>query len=341
MTKKREDETCVEVCENIKDSEKKIERNFKKWFSNYWAVAAVVLAVLLIIVLVFPRSGSGGIGAKEAGEKVIKFVTDNGGQATVISTSEENGLYKIVLSLQGQQLPVYVTKDGKSLMPNVIPLDAVAQNAANQQTGQQAAQEVPKTDKPKVEAFVFSYCPYGLQFEKALAPVYNLLKSKVDMNVVFIGAMHGEYEKQESLRQLCIQKNYGKDKLWTYLNKFMVDSAIGSCSSNEACSKPLVEAIMKGLSIDVAKINACMPADGLTLYNADGARAQALGIGGSPTFVINGVEVSVGRTPDAIKKVVCDAFTTSPAECSQTLSTSAMSAGFGASAGASTGASCG
>ena len=340
MVKKSEDETCVEVCENIKDSEKKLERNLKKWFSNYWAVATVVLAILLIVVLIFPRGSTGGIGVKATADKIIKFVEANGGQATIVRTGEENGLYKITLSLQGQELPVYATKDGKFLMPNIIPLDAgVQQNS--QTSSQQTAKEVPKSDKPKVEAFVFSYCPYGLQFEKALAPVYTLLKNKADINLVFIGAMHGEYEKQESLRQLCIQKNYGKDKLWTYLNKFMVDSAIGSCSSNEACSKPLVEAIMKGLSIDVAKINACMPADGFTLYNADGARAQALGIGGSPTFVINGVEVSVGRTPDAIKKVVCDAFTTSPAECSQTLSTSAMSAGFGASAGASTGASCG
>jgi len=336
MVKEKKEETCNEICEEIKDSEKNFKKEFKKFIKNYWAVATVVLAILLIVVLVFPSSGS-GIGEKAAGEKVVKFVEDNGGQASVISTSEENGLYKITLSIQGQELPVYVTKDGKSLMPNVIPLDEVAQT--DSQT-QQAAQEVPKTDKPKVEAFVFSYCPYGLQFEKALAPVYDSLKNKADINIVFIGAMHGEYEKQESLRQLCIQKTYGKDKLWAYLNKFMIDTKIGACSSDQTCSKPLVEALMTSLGIDVAKINSCMPVDGVKLYDADGARASELGIGGSPTFVINGVEVSVGRTPAAIQKAVCAAFTTAPAECSQILSTSAATAGFGGGTGTSTGASC-
>jgi len=321
-----------------KKENKKSDFDFKKLMHNYWAISTVVLAVLLIIVLVFPR-GTSGVGTTAAAEKVINFVEENGGEATLVSTGEENGLYKITISIQGQAMPVYVTKDGKYLMPNAIPLELdIDANNANPSNTQPI--DVPKSDKPIVEAFVFSYCPYGLQFEKALAPVYGLLKNKADINLVTIGAMHGEYEKQESLRQLCIQKNYGKDKLWAYLDKFMVDTAVGACSSNEACSKPLVEVIMTSLGIDKAKINACMPTDGLTLYDTDGVRAQALGISGSPTFVINGVEVSVGRTPDAIKTAICNAFNTAPSECSGNLSTSAATAGFGTGVGTSTGASC-
>jgi hypothetical protein len=241
---------------------------------------------------------------------------------------------------KGQEIPVYITRDGKYFVQGATEI-AAASGQATADSSASTPADVPKTDKPKVEAFVFSYCPYGLQFEKALSPVYDLLKSKADINVVYIGAMHGEYEKVESLRQLCIQKNYEKDTFWKYLNKFTADTAIGSCGNDMNCSKPLAENIMKSLSIDVAKINTCMQDEAQALYDADGARAQELGISGSPTFVINGVEAQVGRTPAAIEAAICNAFTTAPSECSQNLSSSAASAGFGASAGSSSGASCG
>jgi hypothetical protein len=256
-------------------------------------------------------------------------------------------LYEATVVYQGQEIPIYMTKAGDYIVYQAEKTsdaqNASAASAASNSDTQtpETPTEVVKSDKPVVEAFVFSYCPYGLQFEKAFLPAYNLLKAKADMKLVFIGAMHGEYEKVESFRQLCIQKEYGTDKLMAYLDKFVVDTAIGACSSDVNCSKPLTEKIMAGLSIDAAKINSCMDKDAQALYDADGARASSLGISGSPTFVINGAEVQVSRTADSIKKAVCDAFNTAPSECSQNLSTSSMTAGFGASAGASTGASCG
>ncbi len=170
-----------------------------------------------------------------------------------------------------------------------------------------------------------------MQFEKALVPVYNLFKDKADINVVAIGAMHGPFEKTESLRQLCIQENYGKDKLWAYLDKFIVNTAIGDCQGDDACLNPVLSPIMASLSIDKGKIDSCMTSNAESLYNADGARANSLGVSGSPTFVINGVESQVSRTPEAIKTAICNAFTDSskPSECSQILSTTPATPGFG------------
>jgi hypothetical protein len=63
-----------------------------------------------------------------------------------------NGLYLVNLSIQGQNMAVYVTKDGKNLIPTMIPMDGPLANPASQ--GQAAApQEVPKSAKPVVEAF--------------------------------------------------------------------------------------------------------------------------------------------------------------------------------------------
>jgi hypothetical protein len=190
--------------------------------------------------------------------------------------------------------------------------------------------------------WVFSYCPYGTQTEKGFIPVYNLLKSKANLNIKFIGAMHGQYEETESLRQLCVQKLYGQDKFMSYISQFDANSTIGSCSSNTACSKPLAEKIISSLGMDVSKINSCMTTDAPALYDAQTAEAARLGISGSPTLVVNGVETQSGRSPAAILSTVCSAFNNAPSECSQTLSSATPSAGFGTSSGSSAGsASCG
>lgn len=343
-----------ETHEKVEGSEvKKIEHREKKGSTltdtirkNPWVLATVVLAIVTLILLIGDFSGgitgaAVGVAPKTDVEtKVMDFVKSQvDGNVSLVSTQMVSGLYEVTISLDGREIPLYVTADGKNLVQGVTPLDALIQQAENQSTT--APAEVPKSDKPIVEAFVFSYCPYGLQFEKALSPVYTLLKTKADINIVYIGAMHGDYERVESLRQLCIQKNYGKDKLWQYLDKFNVDTNIGACNGDNVCLTPLIEKIFTQLAIDKNKINTCMSANAETLYNADVTRANELGISGSPTFVINGVQVSVGRTADAIKQAVCNAFNTVPTECSKALSTASASAGFGSSSSSSSStASC-
>lgn len=309
---------------------------------NDWKILSGILAVVVIIllVLVFYGKMNGGLSGDAAGKKIVDFLNEKtGGGVEYISAVDQGNIYEVTVSYQGKEIPVYVTKDGKYFVQSPIPISD--SNATTDGTdGQTASAEVPKTAKPVVEAYIFSYCPYGLQFEKALQPVYDLLKNKADINIVAIGAMHGEFERVESLRQLCIEKNYGKDKLWNYLKTFNTDTAIGACNGDAACVNPLIDKIYSTYGFDKAKIESCMKTDAPALYDAQGKKASSLGIGGSPTFVINGVQVQVDRTPEAIKTAVCSAFTTAPSECSQTLSTSALTAGFGASAGSSTGASC-
>jgi len=310
---------------------------------NPWIITTFAFGALVLIMFAMSFSGAltgHAVSDKVAGNALVNYInslptiTEN---VTLKNVSDMGGLYQVTVVYQGKDIPVYVTKDGKYYTGSIVPL--TAQDDSSDSTTS-APKNITKNDKPIVQAFVFTYCPYGLQFEKALSPVYDLLKNKADINLVYIGAMHGEYEKVESLRQLCVLKNYGKDTLWKYLNKFNTNTAIGSCNGDASCLKPLISSIMTTLGIDENKINTCMANDAEAMYTADEKIASDLGIGGSPTFVINGVQVDVGRTPSAIQGAICDAFNTAPSECSQTLSSDAATAGFGAGAGASTGATC-
>ena len=316
---------------------------------NLWMMVSFGLLIILVAVIVFKPniSGKAVANADNIGPKTVDFINNyliSNGTANLSSVNDLGNVYEINVTYNGKIIPTYATKDGKYFMQGLLSMDnPPKKSTAASSAAANTPQNVTKSDKPVAEAYVFAYCPYGLQFEKALLPVYSLLKDKADINIVFIGAMHGEYEHVESLRQLCILKEYGKDKLFEYLDKFNADTKIGACSKDTTCSLPLVEELMSSISIDKAKIDSCMSADAEALYKADNAKASSLGITGSPTFVINGAKVQPSsRSPEAVKSAICSAFTTSPSECSQNLSSTAASAGFGAStAAASSGGGCG
>ena len=255
-----------------------------------------------------------------------------GGQTAVIkSVDEENNMYTMKLQVGAQEFSTYLSKDGQLFFPQGLKIDGSADSTSA--TNDAPSTDVPKTAKPEVEFYVFTYCPFGVQMEKAAAPVVKLLGNKVDFKIRQIGAMHGPYEETEAERQLCIDKLYPA-KFFDYLTLFATNTAIGACNSDDACKEPLLKELYGKLSFDAAKINSCMAKEGQTLYDAEVANARQKGVGGSPTTIINGAKVSLARSPEAIKQAVCNAFTEKPVECEEVLSSAAASAGFGSSTGA-------
>lgn len=317
----------------------------EKLRKNPWMVSTVVLGIVALVLLFFtlkPGLTGNVIGGSSAGQNLVDYLNANvGGGVSYISYQDLGNIYEVDVSYQNQTLPVYVTKDGKYFVQGATQI--TGQTTSNQSATQTSA-EVPKSDKPVVDLYVFAYCPYGLQTEKGFIPVYNLLKDKATIDIKFIGAMHGDFEETESLRQLCIKKNYGEDKFMSYISSFASNTAIGNCNGDDTCLKPLVEGVMNQMGIDANKINTCMTSDAPSLYSADEAQAQGLGVTGSPTLIINGVETQSGRSPAALLSTICSAFNTAPSECSQTLSSTTPSAGFGgssSSSSSSSAASCG
>ncbi|MBS3094121.1 hypothetical protein J4474_00495 [Candidatus Pacearchaeota archaeon] len=314
---------------------------------NPWIIATFVLGIAVLVTLV-PLLGISGneVSGKTAGDNLVSYLnTVADSEVTFVNVTPKSGLYEVTVLYKEQNIPVYVTKDGQSYTSSLIPLLSEVGTPTDVKPT-----EVPKTDKPSVELYVFTYCPYGLQMEKAFDPVVKLFGSKIDYKIRQIGAMHDSagcsgsacFEKTEAQRQLCIEKNY-PDKYLNYVNAFAIDTVIGSCSGTATCVDPLIESLMTKLGIDKAKINSCMATEGITMYDAEVKNAGAKGAQGSPTVIINGVDASLSRSPEAVKTAICAAFTTPPAECSQALSTAQASPGFGGITGAataSTGAQC-
>jgi hypothetical protein len=294
----------------------------------YAIVAVIVLAVIIFIGYNYkkPEPKDTGIGTEAAKAKVEGLIKDSGIPATVKDVSEDGNLYKITVSANGQDQSVYVTKDGTKFIEQALSFDDLAKQSADAKQKQaDAAKPAPKNDKPEVDLYVMSFCPYGNQAEDTLKSVYILLKDKVNFNFHYIvsvegdkiTSLHGQPEVDQDEREACVLKNYGKGR-WldfaTYINK-----NCGTVQLAGACW----EAGAKSLAIDTAKISACVASEGTALMKTEAEISASAGASGSPTLIINGQTSQAAYqygNSEAYKKAICDAFNTAPEECSKTLS---------------------
>ena len=279
--------------------------------------------------------------------KAEKFIEDNlvtpGMQVSIKDMVEESGLYKITVGVGDQEITSYVSKDGKNFFPQVLNMDG---DVTQDQAAEQENQTVGTADVPEVDLFVMSYCPYGLQAEKGILPVVDLLGSKIKFNLKFVDyAMHGEKEIDENVRQYCIEQQ-GAVKLNGYLKCFVGQGDSAVC--------------LKSVKIDGEALGSCIAATDAQFKIKEKLKDQnswvggqyppfdifkddnvKYGVQGSPALVINGTTVSSERDPQSMLTAICSGFAMPPSECGQKLSSDAPSPGFGAGTGSDGNASCG
>ena len=337
-----------------------------------WQISTAVLGVLLFIsVFIGGFAGSGigdltgqisldtagqmasGLTGQEAADKTINYINQNllQGQttATLKGVEESSGLYNLSLSVDGQEIDGYVSKDGKLFFPQAI--DLTKKPAVQESPEGQAAQtEAPKSEKPQVELFVMSHCPYGTQMEKGIIPVVKELGENIDFEVKFVNyAMHGEKELDEQLRQYCVQKDYS-DKYLAYLSAFLEEGnsqdALGAIGISDVdiadCVKEADETYkVTELFEDPQKAEWSGRFPPFKIYDLDNKK---YGVKGSPTLVINGQTISSGRDAQSLLNTICSAFTDKPEACNTDMAsfgTPAPGFGFETQGGSATAAGCG
>ena len=336
--------------EHTHNSKKKPALKIKK--IAMWQGATVVFALLLIFSVAtnVPGGGSAALSANEAGSKTMDFINniilEGARTAAFKGVEESNNLYKLSFEVEGQEYPAYVSTDGKLLFLQAIDIDA-ATSAAQGQTAAESA-DTPKTEKPKVELFVMTHCPFGTMAEKGILPAVKLLGDKVDFSVKFVNyAMHGQTEIDEQLLQHCMQKE-AEDKYLEYLECFLAEGdterCIGVAGFTEGQFDSCIEATDTEFKVSELYDDQSTWLSGrYPQFNVNDDLNEKYGVRGSPHLVVNEVSVSVGRDPASMLNAVCGAFTSVPSECTTVLSSAQPSAGFGFEEGsaAASSATCG
>jgi hypothetical protein len=322
--------------EKKSDEYKKILKNLSK---NYWAISTIVLAILLLVtILFFVESKLEIVTSEEAGQAVLAFANNQGANAKLISTSDSGSLYEIILSIPGQdgtlqEIPVYVTKDGKTLVPQPISLEIKEQEETT--ASAPTPTNIPKSNKPIVEAFVMSHCPYGTQIEKGLLPVINTLGDKIDFELKFVYyAMHpSQGEVEEQLNQYCIQKGQNT-KFNDYLTCFLEAGDGKGCLTSTKIDMTALKTcttatdkefkVMENLNDQSKWLSGKFPL--FNIYKADNEKYK---VGGSPTLVINGVTAQAGRDSISLLNAICSGFNKAPEECNTIFEKVSPTPGFG------------
>lgn len=296
-----------------------------------WIIIANLLILALAILFLFILlSGSGAtVSPQTCGERVIQYINVNlvvaGTNASLISVTEDKGVYTIKTVYQSQEIDTYATKDCTMLfMGNIDMTDSqVARTIIQNLTPVKSA-------RPAVDLYVMAFCPYGTQAESTIKPVIDLLGATADFRIRYIAtienstvdsvqSLHGASEVGEDLRQICIQSYY-PETFWTYLMNFNTQcypqwqnsTFLASCGNQTS----------ENLGINTRKIMTCSQSDeGLALLKEDENNSHQNNAYGSPTLIINGVTYRGIRTSEAYKQAICNSYDVVPSACNITLST--------------------
>lgn len=307
---------------------------------NWWMVATVIIGIVLVVSLYFNfarpmQTGmpTGAAAFTDVSKKTLDTINTKllqpGMTATLVNSSQESGLYKMTLKINGNDVESYVSPDGKYLFTSAIDLTNIPEKKA-------AAPEVPvKADKPAVDLFVMAYCPFGTQAEKGIIPAIEALGTNIDFSVRFVSySMHGEKEVKENLLQYCIQKEQ-KPKYFAYLKCFLNSSDSASCLVSSGVDKSALDTCVaaedKAFNV-TANFNdkASWLSGQFPKFMTDADLNDKYGVQGSPTLIINGKESSAGRSPKSYFDAICASFNTAPAVCkTANLSDTAYGSGFG------------
>ncbi|PIY71993.1 hypothetical protein COY87_03265 [Candidatus Roizmanbacteria bacterium CG_4_10_14_0_8_um_filter_33_9] len=303
-----------------------------------------LVAVFLVIKIVTMQTG---ISMDSMKSKVlpatITKVIGNPDQKFKINTIKEiNGVYEFELELLGataQKYTSYITKDGKILFTSGIKLDDMNKQNTTQPSPAKkvSCDELPKSEQPKLTAFVVADCPFGLQMQRVVKKVVSEAPDFAsDLAIKYIGSvengkiisMHGDKEAQENLKQICIRDEQ-TDKYWPYVSCYMQEGKSEECSTTAGINK--------------ASLDSCIsdPKRGLAFAQKDFDVAKKFNVSGSPTLLLNDKQVVSefdfgGRNANSLKEIVCCGSNSKSESCGKTLSKTDMATSYSLTEEAST-----
>ncbi len=303
-----------------KESDEVIQIPIGKWLyavkHNMWMSISIILAIALVVSLFFAfdfADSDNEVSGDKAASNLIDFVNAQGnGVAELVSVEEKDGMYEVIVSFQGQNIPVLVTLDGKNLVSNVVPLDgsaALADGSGNEGSGEPIDVSIDgsptkgnKNAKVVMVEFTDYECPFCSKFYSE--SYKQIVKDYVDTGKVLYVAkdfplnFHQQAQKAaESAR--CIRDQKADTGYFRMHDKLF--------ENQQSLSEANYKIWARELGADGKKFDECLTSGKFAdEVKADLAYGQQIGISGTPGFFVNGKLVS-GAQPYSVFKQLIDA----------------------------------
>ncbi len=210
----------TEMNENFGRSRKRRKKHF---------VRDVILLVATVVLIGVGYAALSWRGADRAGagkiqEKTLAFLKENipGAEVSITEFVREGDFYRVILKIGSETETAYVSLDGK----NYLRQYDMDQSTNAEKAPPPVVEAAIKKEKPEVDLFVMSLCPFGLQAQKGILPVLAKLGNSIDFSMRYVSyIMHDKKEFDENIRQYCIEKEE-RAKYPGYLSCFTA-SALG------------------------------------------------------------------------------------------------------------------
>lgn len=285
---------------------------------NSILIGVVVLLVVVAAVFISLNSSPGNIVsflqfnakskesiAKEAIDYLNKSVLQDGQTATLNSVSEESGVIKINIKINGTDYDSYVTKDGKLLFPEALKI--VSNQDSNEEENNNSSptafniteeNHVRGDFSSQITLVEFSdfECPFCKSHIPTLERILNEYSGFVRLVYKHfpLSNIHPNAQKAAEASECASEQG----KFWEFHDKLFAVPSGG-------LSVEKYKQIAKELSLDTNKFNDCL--DGSKYeekVRSDYNEGSSHGVTGTPANFINGELISGAVPYDDFKKKI-------------------------------------
>jgi len=151
------------IKEDIKEDNSNKKNNSINFMSkikkNPWILATLLLGIVAILSLYVNFNGKitgNVISGGDAGSELVEYLNaQTGGGVEYLSYKDLGNIYEVTVSYEGQNLPVFITKDGGYFVQGAVPLtgEIIGDNTPSQQQTPQYPETYSKGDLSKIKEF--------------------------------------------------------------------------------------------------------------------------------------------------------------------------------------------
>ncbi len=293
---------------------------------KFWQISSIVLLILFVVSIIANFSGrglSGAISKDDAQGKIQQYANIVTGGAIVdvgsISDDGENGLYKVPLTVKGQIMTGYITKDGKLFFPAAVNLDDFFKQVGdiegkttelldNEQVQvpnepvRVSVDDDPVLGDKNAPVIILEFsdfqCPYCGRFESQAFD--QIKKDYIDTGKVKfvyrdfpLNSIHPYAQKAAEASECADEQG----KYWEYHDKLF--------ENQQALTVEDLKEYAKELKLSIDKFNDCLDSDAMVEeVQKDLSEGESYGVTGTPAFFINGLLLEGAQPFENFKKII-------------------------------------
>ena len=288
--------------------------------SNAWAILSGVLVVLLLLS-VFTQGFSFGtntssstgdaISLSEAESIVQDYVNTNllpePFTAGLVDSEEVGNLYKVTLSVSGQEIDSYITKDGSLFFPQGLELEATDEVGEEEVIYEEVNRIDVSIDDDAIKGewdapvtiveFSDYECPFCGRFYDEVLPQIEENYINTDLvRLVFRDFPLSIHENAESAA--IAAECAGEQGNYYFMHNLLFEN-------QDSLSEELYLELADQMLLDVDEFSACLASEEVAEeVAADMAEGESYGISGTPAFFVNGELISGAQPYEVFEEAI-------------------------------------